>query len=122
MPGRLPSSAGGFHSPTLSRSRNAGYGSTTMSARGRRPNQAGIAALARSTAARAASSIALRERNVKAGSLRNRASSVPTSRVRNDRPAMARIRPSSAATVAIPSRCSESGDRSSPVVARMLAR
>src|SRR5437764_217143 len=64
MPGRLPSSAGGFHSPTLSRSRNAGYGSTTMSARGRRPNQAGIAALARSTAARAASSIAALERRL----------------------------------------------------------
>src|SRR2546426_11092600 len=67
MPGRLPSSAGGFHSPTLSRSRNAGYGSTTTSAPGRRPNQAGIAALARGTAAPAASSIAVRGRDGEAG-------------------------------------------------------
>src|SRR5437879_3647840 len=56
-----------------------------MSARGRRPNQAGIAALARSTAPRAASSIARRERNVKAAAVRNRPSSAPTSRVRNER-------------------------------------
>src|SRR5438034_1848937 len=62
-----------------------------MSARGRRPNQAGIAALARSTAPRAASSIARRERNVKAAAVRNRSSSAPTSRVRNERRAMTRI-------------------------------
>src|SRR6059058_4474687 len=83
----------------------------TTPARGRTPNQRGIASWARSNAASANVSIASRDRNAYLESLRSRLSTGVTSRDPKLRSAIARISASSSATVARPSRWIESGER-----------
>src|SRR5438874_1406239 len=88
IPGRLPSSAGGLYSLGPLFSRNVGYGSTTTSALGRRPNHFGAAVFARASAAceYAISSARLLKRYF--GSVRSCCRSFGTSLVRNDRSAI----------------------------------
>src|SRR6266487_1833598 len=89
-------------------------------ARGKRPNQRGMAVAARSSADCAYASIAPRVRKLNLESPRSRFSTGVTSRDPKFRSVMPRISASSSETVARPSRWIESGDSVSPLVQHLV--